>query len=172
MLCSLVLVLVLFCIKNTIFAQQEQLAAPTISVENPIEVNTSNFSLSWDALDETSFYNFELCIDASCSLKIKEIPKAGKPSVELKDIENGQYFWRVSGMDANNQSGNYSTPQPLLVALSPVQNLVDSDKQNTPEATPERSFQNIATNLPWYIYLILLAYVIFIARTLIWYFNK
>ena len=169
-LCSFVLLI--FCFNISSFAQEQQLQAPTISVENPIEVNTANFSLSWDALDETNFYYFELCADAACALKIKEIPNAGKPSVTLSDIKNGQFYWRVSGVDSDNKAGKYSTPQPLLVSLLPVLNHEEVAKESSSDTIVERTFLELLINLPWYIHLILLAYLIFIARTLIWYFKK
>ena len=153
-------------------AQESQIEAPTISVENPIEVDSPEFILSWDALEETNFYNFELCADAACDTTIREIPKAGMPTVTLKDIENGQYFWRVSGMDSNNQSGKYSTPQPLVVSILPILSKETSPVNATDIAEPEPNIQAILLSLPWYIYLIILAYLVFITRTLIWYINK
>ncbi len=164
--------LIIFSINGSLFAQVQPLPAPTISVENPIEVNTSSFSLSWDALDETNFYNFELCADAACVIKIKEVPKAGKPSVSLSDIRNGQFYWRVSGVAPNNQLGKYSTPQPLLVALLPILNQEEVNEDSSSEITTDGTFLEILFSLPWYIHLILLAYVVYITRTLIWYFNK
>ena len=69
---SLVLVL-LVNVDGFLFAQIQQLPAPTISVENPIEVNTSELSLAWDILDDATKYAFELCLDATCSQKVKSL---------------------------------------------------------------------------------------------------
>lgn len=150
-------------------AQSNQIAAPTISIENPIEVNTAEFVLSWDSLDETNFYNFQLCTDTACEVKIKEISKAGQASVALNNIDSGQYYWRVSGVDENNQNGEYSTPQPLLVELITTEAQKELFKETVQETV---DLKKIILKLPWYIYLIILAYLIFIARTLIWYLNK
>lgn len=175
---SLVLVL-LVNVDGFLFAQIQQLPAPTISVENPIEVNTSELSLSWDILDDTTKYAFELCLDATCSQKVKAYSNLSYPGLTISNLENGQYFWRVSGVDENKILGQYSTPQPLLVNIFQLQDegLSTNEKQeklidNPVVKTHENDSLSTMLQLPWYIYLIILAYIIFMLRTLIWYFNK
>ena len=175
---SLVLVL-LVNVDGFLFAQIQQLPAPTISVENPIEVNTSELSLAWDILDDTTKYAFELCLDATCSQKVKAYSNLSYPGLTISNLENGQYFWRVSGVDENKILGQYSTPQPLLVNIFQLQDegLSTNEKQeklidNPVVKTHENDSLSTMLQLPWYIYLIILAYIIFMLRTLIWYFNK
>ena len=162
-----------------LFAQIQQLPAPTISVENPIEVNTSELSLAWDILDDTTKYAFELCLDATCSQKVKAYSNLSYPGLTISNLENGQYFWRVSGVDENKILGQYSTPQPLLVNIFQLQDegLSTNEKQeklidNPVVKTHENDSLSTMLQLPWYIYLIILVYIIFMLRTLIWYFNK
>jgi len=163
-------------VQHSWYAQETLLPAPTISAENPLEANLPEFTLSWDALDETNFYNFEICRDALCSIKVKEISKAGQPNVTLTDMQNGQYFWRVSGVDKNDQLGDYTTPQPLLVEIDPVlkdkdlSELENSDKQII--ISEQKNLKEIFLQFPWYIYLIMLAYIVFGLHTFIWYINK
>ena len=169
---AIILLILLLSLRVTAAEQTNQFPAPTISVENPIEVNTSDVSLSWDELDDTNFYRFELCSDASCDNKIKEIPKTDSPSVSLSNIKNGQYFWRVNGVDKNNQIGLFTTPQPLLVHITPILINNITASESTQENLAKKDFKTLILNLPWYIYLIILAYIIFTIRTLFWYFNK
>ena len=180
--CTNILCLVLVLLVNvdgSLFAQIQQLPAPTISVENPVEVSTSQLSLSWDILDETTQYAFELCLDTECIQKVKAYSNLSYPGLTINNLENGQYFWRISGVDENKVLGEYSTPQPLLVNISQLQDedLSTNEKQEIPldkaaEKTLKKDTLSTMLNLPWYIYLIILAYIIFTIRTLFWYFNK
>ena len=166
-----------------LFAQVQKLPAPTISVENPVVVNTSVLSLSWDILDDTTKYAFELCLDTACSQKIKSYSNLSFPGLTINNLENGQYFWRVSGVDENKILGLYSSPQPLLVNIIPPldegisaigeqEKLLESPNDKPDLNALEKDLKTTILNLPWYIYLIAFAYLIFFVKTLIWYFNK
>ena len=180
--CTSIICLVLVLLVNVdgfLFAQIQELPAPTISVENPIEVNTSELSLSWDILDGTTKYAFELCLDTTCSQKIKTYSNLSFPGLTISNLENGQYFWRVSGVDENKILGQYSTPQPLLVNVSQLQDeglSINGEQEKLSEnpvvQTHKKDSLSTMLKLPWYIYLIILAYIIFMLRTLYWYLNK
>lgn len=170
-------------VNGFLFAQVQQLPAPTISVENPVFVNTSQLSLSWDILDEKTKYAFELCTDTACTQKVKSYSNLSYPGLTISKLENGQYFWRVSGVDENKNLGLFSTPQPLLVDISQIKDesisangkqetLIENINEKAVVKTLNKDFQTRILNLPWYIYLIIFAYIVYIVKTLLWYINK
>ena len=180
---ALLLLALLVSINGFLSAQLQQLPAPTISVENPVEINTSKLSLSWDILDEKTKYAFELCMDTICTQKVKSFRNLSYPGLTISNLESGQYYWRVSGVDENKNLGHFSTPQPLLVNLIQLEgkslsanqmqgNLVENTVDKPANNTNTKDLKTIMFNLPWYIYLIILTYLFYIIKTLIWYINK
>jgi len=163
----LIIILICFVIFSTyVFAQDNTLPAPTISVENPIMVHNSEFTLAWDQIDLDEVYYFEFCEDNTCTNKIETLQKVGSPQVSLSNIPNGQYFWRVSMVNKNSEFGLFTQLQPIVVELSEnknTQNTVSKDKDI-------KSFT--LTTLPWYVYLVFLLYIFAFTKILALYLNK
>jgi hypothetical protein len=126
--------------------------------------------LAWDAMEDAAGYNFELCADNECARVMLYYNNLKNTKVNFKDLKPLQYYWRVSAVDNEGVQGDYTPAQPLLI---------DDTLLAPPESTPENA--NISGELdtagfigplPWYAWLVVVAYLLFMLRVLNWYFNS
>lgn len=149
------------------------LPSPTISVENPLETGPESVNLAWDKMDEASSYRFELCGDNECSQILHTHNNLSETQVNLQNLNPRQYFWRVSSVDAFGNVGFPSTAQPLIINVAEASKAEPNSSTNsTNKELPERKKINSITDLPWYAWLVVVAYLMYLLRILNWYFNK
>ena len=158
---------------NTITDDASTLPAPTISVDNPIETSAEEIELAWDTMDDAVGYNFELCADNECNrvMLYYDYYDLAEPKVSFKDLDAQQYYWRVSSVDDEGVEGLYTPPQPLLIsdAVIAASNTPAGNTGNNLNNTKEVNTAGFIGPLPWYTWLVILAYLIFFSRIGLWY---
>ena len=132
---------------------EKLLEATELSADNPqTAILGENPVVQWDALDGAAIYKLELCKNATCSQVFRSENGLTDIKRTLSDLPLGISYWRVSGISASGLDGFASKTQAITVS------------EPLPEPEPEE--------IPWYIWLIIILYVIYIIKTLIWYIYK
>lgn len=153
--------------------ESQVLPSPTISVENPLETGPESVNLAWDKMDEASSYRFELCGDNKCSQILHTHNNLSETQVNLQNLNPRQYFWRVSSVDGVGNVGDPSSAQPLIINVAEASKAESNSSSNsTKKELPEKKTINSITDLPWYAWLVVVAYLMYLLRILNWYFNK
>ncbi|NNC97097.1 MAG: hypothetical protein HKN88_03390 [Gammaproteobacteria bacterium] len=154
----------------------QTLPSPTISVDNPVETPPQEIKLAWDSIDDANSYSFELCSDSACESVMLFYNNLKDPEIEFPSLNEQQYFWRVRAVNANGEQGDFSSAQPLLVSAEfiPATPVPTTPTPTISEAESGEApwFATYLGPLPWYLWIIMLAYLYFILRVSYWYMGR
>lgn len=76
-------------------------------------------SFSWSSVTGATHYRWQLARDGQFDMPLRQRDIEDATSVEIDGIAPGPYQWRIAGIDAQGEAGDWSTPQPFTQRPNP-----------------------------------------------------